>query len=215
MTGARIPDAYRALIDGRRVSTGTRAALLSRADADRPAYRPVAMTPAQLEVLRAVMRRVVPQPESGCIDLAARLDAQLAEGKGDGWRFAALPDDRTACVRALDLLDDRARSEHSRGFCELAGSLQDLLLTRAAEGALDSDRPGLLDGPQMQLWFEDLRAEAVKLYVAHPATLAALGYSGIAYGGDGDDKEGFRLIGLGERESWEPVTMPTAGMDKP
>ena len=62
----------------------------------------------------------------------------------------------------------------------------------------------------MQLWFEDLRGDAVRLYMSHPATLAALGYSGIAYGGDGEGKAGFRLIGLGEREAWEPV--PTAAV---
>ncbi len=37
----------------------------------------------------------------------------------------------------------------------------------------------------MRLWFEDVRAQAARLYVAHPATLARMGYSGIGYGGDG------------------------------
>jgi hypothetical protein len=199
MTGATIPDAYRALIEQSRVSTGTREALLARAAPDDPAYRPVAMTPAQLTVLRAVMRRVVPQPEGCGIDLAARLDAQLGEGPGDGWRFAALPEDRAAYAQALSLLDECARVEHGCGFAALAGEAQDALLARAAAGTLDGD--------QMQLWFEDLRSDAVKLYVAHPATLAALGYSGIAYAGDGANKTGFRLIGLGEREAWEPMPL--------
>ena len=83
--------------------------------------------------------------------------------------------------------------------------MQDSILARVAAGDLAGSLPGTLDGRQMQLWFEDLRADAVKLYVAHPATLAALGFSGIAYGGDGDDKPGFRLIGLDEREPWEPM----------
>ncbi len=87
--------------------------------------------------------------------------------------------------------------EHGCGFAALAGEAQDALLVRAAAGTLDGDR--------MQLWFEDLRSDAVKLYVAHPATLAALGYSGIGYGGDGAGKPGFRLIGLDEREAWEPM----------
>jgi len=204
MTEAQIPAAYRALIESRRVSTGTRTVLLARATADDPAYRPVAMTQPQLDVLRAVMRRVVPQPEGQHIDLAARLDAQLAEGQGDGWRFAALPPDRLAYASALSLLDDRARTEHGSGFAELPDDLQDGLLERAAAGALDGGAPGALDANQMRLWFEDLRADAVKLYVSHPATLAALGYSGIGYGGDGEDKPGFRLIGLDERETWEP-----------
>jgi hypothetical protein len=205
MTEAAIPAAYRDLIDSNRVSTGTRTVLLARAETEDPNDRPKAMTSAQLDVLRAVLGRVVPQPDGRGIDLAARLDAQLGEAQGDGWRFAALPEDRTAYAMALDALDDRARSEHGCTFATLAGDLQDECLARAAAGSLEGGVPGSLDSRQMQLWFEDLRADAVKLYVSHPVTLAALGYSGIAYGGDGDDKAGFKRIGLDEREAWEPV----------
>jgi hypothetical protein len=205
MTAAEMPAAYRALIDSNRVSTGTRDALLARAEPDDPAYRPTAMTGAQLDVLRAVVRRVVPQPDGRGIDLAARLDAQLAEAQGDGWRFAALPEDRAAYARALDVLDHCARAEHGCGFAALAGDVQDAFLTRVAAGSLDGGLPGSLDGKQMRLWFEDLRADAVKLYVAHPVTLAALGYSGVGNGGDGDDKIGFQRIGLDECEAWEPL----------
>ncbi len=56
----------------------------------------------------------------------------------------------------------------------------------------------------MKLWFEDLRGDAVKIYVSHPATLARMGYSGIANGGDGERKQGFVLLAAGEREAWEP-----------
>ena len=57
----------------------------------------------------------------------------------------------------------------------------------------------------MKLWFEDVRFAAVRLYVAHPATLARIGYSGIAYGGDGPRKSGFVDFGIGRREPWEPL----------
>ncbi len=57
----------------------------------------------------------------------------------------------------------------------------------------------------MRLWFADLRSDAVRLYVAHPATLARMGYGGIAYGGDEARKPGFVRIGAGEREAWEPL----------
>ena len=211
MTGPVIPDAYRALIESPRVSAGTRRVLRARAVDDDPAYQPVAMTPAQLGVLRAVISRLVPQPDTARIDLAARLDAQLGAGRGDGWRFAVLPDDRTAYARGLSVLDHQARAEHASGFAELAHDLQSTLLSRAAAGELDAGAPGLLDGAQMQLWFGDVLAEAVRLYVAHPATLAGMGYSGIGYGGDGDDKPGFSLVGLGEREAWEPMPQDAPG----
>ena len=211
MTGPVVPDAYRALIESPRVSAGTRRALQARAVDDDPAYEPVAMTPAQLAILRAVVSRLVPQPGTASIDIAARLDAQLGAGPGDGWRFAALPDDRTAYARGLSVLDDQARAEHHCGFTELVHDRQSTLLARVAAGELDAGAPGLLDGAQMQLWFKDVLAEAVRLYVAHPATLASMGYSGIGYGGDGDFKPGFSRVGLGEREAWEPLAQDAPG----
>ena len=60
------------------------------------------------------------------------------------------------------------------------------------------------DAEQMRRWFEEVRADATKLYVAHPATLARMGYSGIADGADSEHQTGFVLIGEGEREPWEP-----------
>ncbi len=45
----------------------------------------------------------------------------------------------------------------------------------------------------------------MKAYLGHPRTLARIGYSGIANGGDGEPKTGFARIGIGERETWEPV----------
>lgn len=204
MTGPIVPASYQALIESPRVSTRTRDVLQARKAADDPGYRPAAMTPAQLEILRSVMQRVIPQPADARIDLAARLDAQLGEGNGDGWRVAILPDDVTAAALGLDDLDAHARGGHGAGFTDLSASLQDEILARAAAGNLD----GRLGGAQMRRWFEDLLAGAVQLYVAHPATLARMNYSGIACAGDGHEKHGFNLVGLGEREAWEPPSHP-------
>ncbi len=188
-----IPRAYRALIDSPRVSTGTRAALMARATPDDPGYVPAALSSAQLATLRAVMARVLPQPGPGRIDLAARADAALAAGPGEGWRFDALPPAAQAWAAGLDTLAD---------FAALDGPAQDAALTQVAAGRSDGGR---LDRDQMRLWFEDVRAQAARLYVAHPATLARMAYSGIGYGGDGAFKPGFTRIGPGEREAWEPA----------
>jgi hypothetical protein len=203
MNSSFVPNSYRALIGSSRVSTGTRRALEARDTAENPAYLPMALTPAQMSILRAVIGRVLPQPEEARIDLAASLDTQLHAAQGDGWRFAVLPDDRTAYARGLSTLDAEALGRHGHGFVDLADHLQDGILASADSGDLQAPAP--LDGAQMQRWFEDLRGDAVKLYMAHPATLARIGYSGIGYGGDGDDKPGFTRIGLGEREPWEPL----------
>ena len=205
-----IGEAYRALIDSDRISARTRALLLDRARPDDPGYVPSCMSVEQLAVLRAAIDRVLPQPAAARIDLAARIDRLLASGTGDGWRFALLPPDAEAYRAGLGTLEREARKAHGRHFVALDACEQDALLERAAAGALGGTvepaaEPGLLDAPQMRLWFEDLRAEAVKAYVAHPATLARMGYGGIGYGGDTPRKSGFGRIGAGEREAWEPV----------
>ena len=191
---------YRALIDSDRVSTQTRSLLMDRAGANDPAYQARAVAPGQLPCLRALLDQVLPQ-NPPAIDLAARIDAQLADGIGDGWRSADLPADAEAYRAGLRTLDALAGGT----FAALGVGQRDALLRRVADGDAAGAGAGLLDARQMQLWFADVRSDAVRLYVAHPATLARMGYSGIGYGGDGEPKPGFRHVGIGEREAWEPV----------
>ena len=198
LRGPAIPPTYRTLIGSGRVSEHTRELLLARC-LDDPAYQPLALAMAEFVTLRAMLSRVVPQ-KGPAIDLAARIDAGLAVNGGDGWRFADLPPDPDAYRAGLRTLD---RAD-GLPFCKLPPSQQDALLHRAASGELGATGPGVLTPDQMKLWFEDVRADAVRSYVAHPATLARMGYSGIGYGGDGEPKSGFDKIGLDERETWEP-----------
>jgi hypothetical protein len=43
------------------------------------------------------------------------------------------------------------------------------------------------------------------LWLAHPATMARVGYDGFAIGGDGVRKQGYALTAADEREGWEPA----------
>jgi pimeloyl-ACP methyl ester carboxylesterase len=191
-TGPAVPGAFARLIASDRVSRRTRAALATRALADAADRPPEVLSPTQLRTLRAVADRVVPQT-GPAIDLAARIDAQLAAGKGDGWRFADLPPDREAHAMALDGL---------AGFGDLAEDEQQATLTRITEGGFER---AALSASQMEHWFEDLRADLVRLWLAHPATLARIGFDGFANGGDGARKQGFERLGACEREAWEPL----------
>jgi len=203
-----VPPAYAALIDSERVNSRLREALGARAAPDDPAYRPTILDPVELAILRAAMGRVVPVPN---LDLAARLDRRLASGEGDGWRFAALPPDADAYRAALRTLDAAARAAHGRPFVILDGNDQDTLLTlcERAELTVPDMLGGRLDADRMRFWFEDLRADAVRLWLGHPAALARIGFSGIGAGGDRDGEiadglPGFRAVGLDSPEAWEP-----------
>ncbi len=199
-----VPKAFGQMIASARVSRKMRATLAVRALADDPGYQPHVLSAMQLKTLRAVAGRVVPQT-GPLIDLAARLDAQLAAGKGDGWRFANMPPDCEAYTLALNAL---------AGFGGLAEHDQDTRLTLLAAGKFvgDShpDNDPLsgegLSAEQMKCWFEDLRADLVRIWLAHPATMARIGFNGFANGGDGVRKQGFERLAATERESWEPMT---------
>ena len=206
---------YAALIVSERVSHETRTALLERGTADGRNETPVALDDDGLAILRAVVSRVVPQPADRAIDLAARIDQLLASGIGDGWRFADLPPDVEAYRIALRTLDRATHAQHGRGFVALTADVQDAILRAIAAGTFDSARENETPLPhfhatQMKLWFQDVRADAIKLYVAHPHTLARMGYSGIANGGDGMPKTGFVRVGIDEREVWEPIALAQA-----
>lgn len=190
--GPAIPAPFVALMASDRVSRRTRAALAVRAIADDPDYAPRVLSPKQLQTLRTLADQVLPQDERS-IDLAARVDAQLASGKADGWRFANMPPDPQAYAHALNALAT---------FDTLSRTEQQELLTRLAAGKVDG---AALSAEQMQQWFEDLRADLVRLWTAHPATMARIGFDGFANGGDGLRKQGFHLLGVGEREGWEPL----------
>ncbi len=191
-----VPSDYARLIASDRVSARTRATLAERAIADDPDYQPKVVTVLQLATLRALVDRVIPQHT---IDLAARIDTQLATGEGDGWRFAALPVDPEAYRAGLDTLDTLAEGS----FARLDDEQRDALLHRIE--AADWSAATSLTPEQMTLWFEDVRADAVRLWLAHPATMARVGYDGFAIGGDGVRKQGYALTAADEREGWEPA----------
>ncbi|KQT85466.1 gluconate 2-dehydrogenase subunit 3 family protein [Aurantimonas sp. Leaf443] len=197
MPRAEAPD-YEAFIASDRVSPRLRAILEERARPDDAAYRPKTMTDRQFETLRAVLSRLIPQEGPQPIDLAARLDTMMAQETGNGWRYEALPTDPDAYRGGLDTLDALA-------FRELGPQAGDALLERLQAGE-ETGGPGPFTAAQMKLWFEELRSDAVRLYVAHPATMARIGYSGIGNGGaDGAAFSGFRKVGMDEREPFEPL----------
>ncbi|SNT32513.1 Pimeloyl-ACP methyl ester carboxylesterase [Granulicella rosea] len=188
-----VPEEYLRFLESDRVSPKTREVALARIP---DPVGPSVFTSEEYATLRAVLARVVPQELGEEIDLAARLDKQLAAGKGDGWRYAVLPGDAQAYKIGLQTLDDLSRELHGPPFAALAFAHQEALLASIAEM-----QPA---APQMARWFEDLRADAAAIYMSHPATLARAGYSGFGVGGAETPHRGFVQIGVGDVEGWEP-----------
>jgi hypothetical protein len=189
-----------------RVSAKLREALAERAQPDDPTAAPRAFTAARIGTLRAMLARIIPTASEYRIDLAHRLDEMMAEQDGNGWRYEALPTDPDAYNVGLDTLDAVARRRGGPGFAALDGAAQDEIL-QAIEASEDlpHGEATLFDAKQMALWFEEVRSDAVRHYVAHPAVMARIGYSGFANGGEAGERfTGFESVAIGERESWEP-----------
>lgn len=193
--GPVVPHATARLIASPRVSARTRGILAVRALPDAPDRQPRALTRPQLDTLRAIARVVVPQPGERPLDIAARVDDQLADGLGDGWRPDGLPADVDAYRAGLDALG----AEAARGDEHLAAVLD------AVDAGTYTPTTGGLDSAQLQAWAEDAAVDLAKQWIAHPATMADIDYDGFANGGDGLRKQGFLLLGAGQREAWEPA----------
>lgn len=193
----RIPDAWARLTASPRIEPRVRASAAVRALADDPAYAPRALSPAQLGTLRVLAEVVVPQPAGGAIDLAARVDRQLADGDGDGWRPAALPPDAEAARLALDAIAPAVARDP-------AGTVEALVAGELTVAGC------ALDAAALTAWFEDARVALVRQWLAHPASLARTGADAYATRG-GAHPRGFAVLAAGRRAAWEPPELGEVG----
>ncbi len=192
---AALPAHFATLLASDRVSHRTRATLLDRMRA--PASSSVWTTEEQGTVA-ALVAQILPDCAGEAV-LAGRILAGIADGAGDGWRFAALPPDREAWRRGLATLTKAAG-----GFAALHPDAQTRLLERVDGGEVGSTGDiTQLSPEQMVLWFEDVRAETVRVWMSLPATMAAIGYDGFAVGGDGRRKQGYIRTGADDPEAWQ------------
>ena len=196
--------AFARVMDGEHTSPTTRGVMMDRLESSRDWNgMPRLFSASEFRTLRALVGRVV--PEAG-FDLAAALDAAIHAASGDGWRYAVLPTDDVAWKKGLRSLDIAAERAHGVPFTGLYPEQQDKLLQAARAGELGKGLLGTLhlgdgaeafDAEAMQRWFEDVRAECTRRYVADPRTMDRMGYTGFA------DDLGFTQIRLGERQEFE------------
>lgn len=183
----------RALLETDAVTPPTRAVLEQRYQTAAPA--PKFFTPAQIAILRAAAARLVPQNNRHePIDLAAAIDHRLTNGRGNGWRFAALPADDQTNRLGLRGLEESAVELHGASFVTLAGEQQDDVLRCVQAGSAPGETWRTLDAPR---FFEELLADLAEAYYSHPLGQEEIGYAGMA------DAPGWTRIGLDELEDRE------------
>lgn len=186
----------RALLETDLVTPQTRDALKRRLDR-RTAREPRFFEHGDFLTLQAVCARLIPQPDRAePIDLAGLFDARLTDGLGDGWRYAAMPPDRAAHVRGLRGIEATAQALFGASFRSLEEGDRDAVLTAVQRG--DAPGPTWRNIPALR-YFEDLLAELVDIYYAHPLAHEEIGHAGMA------DAHGWQAVGLGRRDSHEPI----------
>lgn len=185
------------------VTDATRAALRERLERSAVA-EPRSLSPEAFLILRAVCARLIPQPErgdDGMVDMAGAMDRNLAEGKGNGWRYASMPPDAEAYRAGLRGIDETAEAMFGAPFRSLDAARQDAVL--AAIQAGNAPGPTWASMPANR-FFEELLVLATESYYAHPLAQEEIGYAGMA------DAAGWRAIGLDEREAHEPAPLGRA-----
>jgi pimeloyl-ACP methyl ester carboxylesterase len=192
-----LPAPFAALLASARVSRRARAAMMDRHAAPDAAGT---LSTAQRATLVALIETLLP----GAVDapdLARRIDASLAEGRGDGWRLADLPADALAWQWGLDTLEAR-----TPGFASASAARREEALRAIGE---DSGEDGggetQIERRHMRLWFAEARAEVARQWVALPATMARIGYDGFAVGGDDMPLPGYRLTAANAHEPWQSL----------
>jgi hypothetical protein len=205
------------LLESARVSAPTRIVLHDRINAIQhlpDAYVPKTISSAAFATLQQVIARLLLEdidPEYGSRSseppassrIAERLEESRATGRGNGWRYASLPNDADALALGLQYLEATATVEHGKSFVELTAEQQELLLARVQRGLIDW--PGF----DAARWFEELLADATELYISNPEVMMHLGLDPFA-----DEPSGWAEIGFNSRQAWEPESpMPVTSAE--
>jgi hypothetical protein len=176
----------------------TREALRDRLQA--PAA-PQFLTRDEWDVLRAVIDRLLPQPDrERPIPVAAWIDALLAENGGEGYRDVRMPPMRPAWRAGLAGIEEAARSRFQAAFINLSPDRQDAVLRAVQAGEVDGAAWKDLD--PVRFFRDDLLKTAAGLYYAHPDAWSEIGFGGPA------SPRGYVRLGFNEVDPWEAQETP-------
>ncbi|MBV1795671.1 gluconate 2-dehydrogenase subunit 3 family protein [Siccirubricoccus sp. G192] len=156
-------------------------------------------TEAEWRTLNAVCARILPQPPDRAdpVPIAALLDQQMQQNRGDGFRQADMPPLREAWRRGLAAIEAEARLRHGAAFHALAAAQQDALLHSIQQGEVRAaEWQGL---PVAHFFKARLLHDIVDAYYAHPTAWNEIGFGGPA------SPRGYVRMGFDRRDPWEAV----------
>jgi Gluconate 2-dehydrogenase subunit 3 len=127
------------------------------------------------------------------VSLLEMVDARLAAGETDGWRYADMPEDGQAWRDTVGYLDKDAHDRCGSSFADAPELDQQALIQAVQDGGVDGQWHGL---PAARVWSLWTRYACTALY-AHPHAWSEIGFPGPAY------PRGYKNAGVGKREPFE------------
>ncbi len=127
------------------------------------------------------------------VPVLAMIDARLAAGQTDGWRYDDMPEDGQAWRDTLSYLDADAAQRCGRTFARAPRADRAALVQAVQDGADGGRWHGLPPGHVWSLWTR----YACTAFYAHPAAWAEIGFPGPAY------PRGYKNAGVDKLEPYE------------
>jgi hypothetical protein len=149
-------------------------------------------TPREQAIATALFDRLLDMDDGDHVPVTAMVDARLAEGQTDGWRYDDMPEDSVAWRDTLVRLNEDAHLRHGHDFDACAGPDQETLL-KAVQNTGGGDWHGLNAAHVWSLWTR----YACTAFYAHPEAWNEIGFPGPAY------PRGYKNLGLDRREPFE------------
>jgi hypothetical protein len=140
---------------------------------------------------RALFHQILDQRGEPTIPVLEMVDARLAEGVTDGYRFAPMPEDGDAFRQSFAALDADAEDAFGKRFALLEWHDQTDLLQAIHD--TKGDWHGLPAHDVWDLWTR----YACAAFYSHPWAWNEIGFGGPAY------PRGYKNIGVDAREPWE------------
>jgi hypothetical protein len=149
-------------------------------------------TAAEEACAAALLDQLTGQNEEPRIPVLQMIDARLAAGETDGWRYADMPEDSQAWRDTLSHLDADAALRCGTAFAD-ATSVDQMALLQAVQDLGSGEWHGLVAAHVWSLWTR----YACTAFYSHPSAWSEIGFPGPAY------PRGYKNPGVGKREPFE------------
>jgi hypothetical protein len=157
----------------------------------RPLPAPKYFTDTELVCAAALLDQLTGQcDEPAGVPVLEMVDARLAAGETDGWRYADMPEDGQAWRATLGYLDEDAHSGCGTRFAEAPRQEQSAMIQAVQDGG---EWHGLAATRVWSLWTR----YACTAFYSHPSAWSEMGFPGPAY------PRGYKNAGVGKLEPFE------------